>query len=860
MTGRGEEAASLMSKLSVGDTVSPDDALEAYRPESTSQARASVILRLSQTKEDLVKLFLTRLTGILSNADATTSDVFAVVRLMSSLYAVAPQAAHSILFDSGNIGFILAKSVSTTEQDQLFVFITAELLCAAANQPNSRRWILSEKANEERKSGKIVEIDEKLHTKVTSMHWLLSFVEKANLENATQGTLLSKTGLLCSLALHKIRRGSKGKDADGQEGIANLPKAEEDEKEEEESKKEGDDILFELSKANVLSDTKTGLDLASEFLSAVVIDSTTKEELNRVCRLSSVEGLTYLSLDSYFRDAVVDAKNLLLQLCRLAKMASGGVDDNARSLFPPRESVTSQATSTYDLDKVLSSPALVKKTNGPDAALQYGLATLLANLVAYPPLFSSEEKQMAKLKKMANAKTRAKGAEDEVEKIDERMTNEAIDARIEKVIVAGGVEALCAIVLGTSKQSKVSASRVIQDSVSNAISSMTTRQDKLQRGKIIQQGGGRALLTLSNQSIADALQGKRGQEKPTFTSMQGLAHLLITENPTVVLRDAGESIPSLVYLYLHCNSSRLQRFEAALALTNLASLGPIMATGIVSCSFPRNVVENHEFAGAGSEEVSKKRVKILDVFQERIFLEDNEMSRRSSLELLCNLLVEESTFKQWSGEEDDDLNNEEGKKVDITKDKTMKNLIFLIALCSPLGFDETCQEGGLKLRLAASGAVATLCSSPSTCERLLRVESRVLNKLSRLVNEQIMKDQEEEEEKKMEAELHQQDISEDSLGSYHASLQLALRGLTCLDCLIQYVSWLQNQGNHDVTLYKQALVDAKCVEAIQQFALSMVKAIKSTTPSPIQAIESLQKQVAQQSFDSLRACKSIGLV
>jgi hypothetical protein len=524
-------------------------------------------------------------------------------------------------------------------------------------------------------------------------------------------------------------------------------------------------------------------------------------------------------------------------------------------LFPQRGSQVIQSASTYELDKVLTStdPA---KWHGQDTALQYGLATLLANITAYPPLLTAEEKQMEKLRLMANAKAKVKGADKEEEKIDARMTTAAIEARVEKVLYAEGAGALAAIAMRGAKGSRVIGSPAIREMVSKALLSMTTRQDKLQRGKIIQQGGARALLTLSSQQIADALQEKALQGKASFDAMQGLAHLLITENPTIVLRDAAESIPCLLYLYCHSASSRLQRFEAALALTNLASLGNVMARGIASCAFPRNALGSTDFGGAGSDEMSQAKVKIIDILDERIFLEDNEMSRRSSLELLCNLLIEDAIFKRWSGEEeDDDTDNAESR--DYTQGKTMKNLIFMVALCSPLGVDQATGEGGLKLRLAASGAVATLCNSPSTCERLLAAETRILSKLSRLVAMPVIESIADEEEE-TDARLHQQDISEDPLGSDHATLQLALRGLTCLDCLVQYVNWLQSRGNNDVTVYKSKLTQAGCVEAIKHLALSMVKKLKQ--PSSDATVKALQEQVAQQSFDSLRASKTLGLV
>jgi hypothetical protein len=848
-TERGEEAASLIDRIILEpSTISFDAALDAFRPGSSSQARASIILQISQTKEDVTQIFSSRSSKLLASEDADSLEFFATIRLLTSLFAIAPQAAHEITFESQCIRQILGKSALAADHSYLPAFITAELLCAAANHPASRKWILSDCTDSSKTTQKIVEID-KDTTEHTTMHWLLSFAEKANLENASSRSLLSKVALLSSLALHKIQRGSKGKEEDQ---LSNGQTEEEDE-EEEERRHQEDALLFELAKAHLIADEKSDGKFFSESSLSYTLDNSNKEEMERACRLSSVESLTYLTLDTFYRDAVANAEQLVVRLCRYAKVTDASDNGASRTLFPMRGSTSAQPSSTYELDKVLTSTGLAK-WNGQDTALQYGLSTLLSHIMAYPPLLTNEEKQMEKLKRMANAKAKVKGADKVEEKSDLRMTTVAIEARIEKVLDAGGAEALAAIALGGAKESRINSSPAIRETVSKALLSMTTRQSKLQRGKIIQQGGAKALLTLSTQHIADALQGKTTQGNPSFAAMQGLAHLLITENPNLVLRDTAEAIPCLLYLYCHSSSSRLQRFEAALALTNLASLGEVMAKGIASCAFPRKILGSTDFAGAGVSEIKEGKVKIIDVLDERIFLEDNEMSRRSSLELLCNLLVEDSIFQRWSGEQEDIVEAERG---DITQGKTMKNLIFLIALCAPLGVDQATNEGGLKLRLAASGAVATLCSSPSTCERLLATEPRILRKISRLVGGSGV-EAEEDPDAVADAELHEQDIHEDLLGSDHASLQLALRGLTCLDCLVQYVAWLQSKGNADVTMHKSKLIEAGCVEAINSLALSMVKKTKQNHSNA--TVQSLQQQVAQQSFDSLRACKTLGLV
>ena len=858
MSGHADEAASLVSRLSVqADKLSPDAVLDAFRPASPSHTRAALILQLSQTEEDLVALFSSALAARLGgggggddkNDGESSANAFAAIRFMTCLFSVAPDAAQSLVSDAGIVARVLDRSAAAFSKDSLLAFVTAELLCAAANHRSSRRWVLSESQGAKADTSKIVEIDEAREEPATVMHWLLSVVERANVENASSGSLLSKTALLSALALHKLQRGSKGEDNEEQGG------EQAEERSEKDKRREEDELLFELSKEHVIQDETEHAYLT---VPDGKLEESTRHELERVCRLSAIEGLTYLTLDASFKDAVAECSELLLQLVQLYKRGEG----KPKALFPGRQESKGQGTSSYELDKTLTSPQQDDRRLR-DSALQYGMATLLANVMAYPPLLSTEEKQMDRLKRMASAKSKVQGgaSSDTHEEADVRMSTAAIEGRVQRVLAAGGAATLSAIAMDSTR---TSASGTIRETVARALLAMTTRQDKIQRGKIVQQGGARAVLALSNHALTDALRqsdkGDKAQGSPPgLPAMQALAHLLITENPSLVLQNAAEAIPALVCLYVHSRSSRLQRFEAALALTNVASLGEEMTRAAATCAFPRAAVDMphaDDFAGAGAKEQSKTKVQLVDVLHERVFLEDNEMSRRASLELLCNLLVDERFFRRWSGEDEDEAlaqESDKGQIDDMRQGRVIKDLVFLVALCAPVGTDMAFGESGLKIRLAASGAVATLCSSPSTCARLLAVESRVLNKLSGLVYPLSANNGQGEE-----ADLHAQDLSDDTLGPDHAALQLALRGLTCLDCLIQYVAWLQTQGSRDITVYKHTLVEAGCVNAIKALALSLTKRIQA--PSPIAAIHTLEQQVTHQSFEALRACKSLGLV
>ncbi|KAH9175500.1 P-loop containing nucleoside triphosphate hydrolase protein [Lactarius sanguifluus] len=203
--------------------------------------------------------------------------------------------------------------------------------------------------------------------------------------------------------------------------------------------------------------------------------------------------------------------------------------------------------------------------------------------------------------------------------------------------------------------------------------------DKENRGKILQSGGARTLVEIIRKSFSEpnASQGRQTEiDVSSLESIQALAKLAITSSPTQVFGpDPGaiyDAIRPFATLLTHEASSLLQRFEAIMALTNISS-------------------QSAEAAGR----VAKADGLITKI--EFLMLEDHVLIRRAATELTCNLVAgSDSVFERYS-----DGNTAKSK------------LHILVALSD---------VEDLPTRLAASGALAGLTSSPNACRSLYELE------------------------------------------------------------------------------------------------------------------------------------------
>lgn len=292
----------------------------------------------------------------------------------------------------------------------------------------------------------------------------------------------------------------------------------------------------------------------------------------------------------------------------------------------------------------------------------YGIVLIVLNLVAYRPQLSEEQAQVAKLKRMANAGagTSGKMQDPGLNVLDD---NEHVRRRGRQLTEAGVASALTSAIRGSeSRGVKLGAAKALRHII----------EDKDNRGKVLQSGGGKALMTVIRDLVTEP-----NIETSDLQPFQALAKLAITSSPLQVFGpDVGathDAVRPLVLLLTHSSSTLLQRFEALMALTNISSLGPEAAQRI-----------------ATSPDLMTKL--------ETLLLDDNTMVQRAAVELLCNLIAGSDTvFGRY------------------TEGSGAKSKLRIMAALTDVG--------DIPTRLAASGALATLTISLEACTSLIQLEA-----------------------------------------------------------------------------------------------------------------------------------------
>ncbi|XP_028967404.1 protein unc-45 homolog B [Galendromus occidentalis] len=261
----------------------------------------------------------------------------------------------------------------------------------------------------------------------------------------------------------------------------------------------------------------------------------------------AAEGLSYLTLDADVKEDLIDDKAALTALINLAKE--------------------------------LKSTVL------------YGVVTTLCNLT------NSYEKQevipeMIELAKFAKQHIPEEHPLDAKEHVENRT----------RILAENGVtHALVALSTTDSKNSREIISRIF-----NAICELPEL-----RGIVVQQGGARCLLQLTQNNTAP---GK-------VIAAQALARIGITINPEIAFpgQRAYDAVKPLMDL-LDASNTGLQNFEALMALTNLAAVSDSVRKRIVKDGL--NPIEHYVF-------------------------EDHEQLRRAATQCLLNLMVLEETQRMF---------------------------------------------------------------------------------------------------------------------------------------------------------------------------------------------------------------------
>ena len=291
---------------------------------------------------------------------------------------------------------------------------------------------------------------------------------------------------------------------------------------------------------------------------------------------------------------------------------------------------------------------------------------------------------------------------------------------------------------------------------------------------------------LSRALLAQAQHVYTQEETDNLVPLQALAKLSVSTDPALLFGLDGTPARAAAYLavlFLTPSATLLQIFEATLALTNLASMSPAMASCVAH-------------AKCASSEHADVQAAITPMFLQY----ESDMFRCALLELLCNLAQDESTFIYWSGE--DQVSSDEASEEVMRLHTPYGRIRFLLTLLDV-------SDEHVPLLKAVTGLLATLSSSPATCELLVRMPPESIHALVEVLTY--------------------------TYASPLAMYELALRVMTIISSLTQYAAWLGPSRSDQVRTCLSRLLPA-----VRQFVQAQHKAT---------SMEPLQKQVLAVALD-----------
>ncbi|KZT51343.1 ARM repeat-containing protein, partial [Calocera cornea HHB12733] len=301
----------------------------------------------------------------------------------------------------------------------------------------------------------------------------------------------------------------------------------------------------------------------------------------------------------------------------------------------------------------------------------YGISVIVSNILAYRPKLVGEEAQLDRLRRMAKGGL-ARGSEKlKDEPIPRLERDEAVKDRCKRLLRAGVVPALVAMAKAGADSAGV------RDGVGRAFLSLVEEKDN--RGSVIQAGGAKALQAVIRPGLAQP-------DASLLPPIQALAKLAITSSPLLLFGPTPSASFDVIrpfhLLLSDPRSSLLQQFEALMALTNLASLGPEISERIAA------------------------QTGLLGTL-DQLLLDDNILVRRAAAELVCNLVSSELVFRRY------------------TVEPGAPGRLHVLLALSDVDDKAT--------RLAAAGALAMLSDSPEACTALLTLPKGAENTFSIVV-------------------------------------------------------------------------------------------------------------------------------
>ncbi|KAJ2107184.1 SWI5-dependent HO expression protein 4 [Coemansia sp. RSA 922] len=354
-------------------------------------------------------------------------------------------------------------------------------------------------------------------------------------------------------------------------------------------------------------------------------------------------------------------------------------------------------------------------TKSTVASLKFSVIMLIRNLTQYRVVLTEEQKRMRQLQQMGAKAQNKAGVSKPVEEEDQALdAPERVSARALLVSKAGAVSLLVSAV-----QPRTSPSDSVRDAVAEIAVALATTQGL--RGLLVQQGGVRALLNILTGDAPKASSAPYAPQALTQNRDKhvafALAKIAISVPPHLAFADPRELVRLLLSLLLEDTDAQalLMKFEALLALTNLASAQPGSAGDV------RGYLANDLNGFA---------------IVEMCVLSEHPLVRRAATELVCNLVYDPKVFEKYAANADRGIPAEDSRIVELPSDDDedgaatdsyrSQRLHLLVALAD---------VEDVPTRSAAAGALAVLSSDPRCCRYLFLVHPRAADVLGALADD-----------------------------------------------------------------------------------------------------------------------------
>lgn len=401
-----------------------------------------------------------------------------------------------------------------------------------------------------------------------------------------------------------------------------------------------------------------------ELLSAATVEKKCRTKINEVaseflqdCTQSTDSSTRALAalVSAKLATASMELKHPDIDLLQIFKDAYQAKNDVA--IQSAVEGLAFASTVPKTKEELVADPTFIRsilailKTPGCTHPLVYGCLSILVNITNYRPPLTEEESRINEIRKIAK--------DSNVTTADKLDDNVHVAVRCKTVLAAGLLPTLSAMAITSSPASITAISHILL-SVSTAPAN---------RGLLAQQGAIKLVLAVLAKGVDSATE---------TTLSHAMAKVLISVNPALVFSSRTPiTAPIQPLTALLANDSLpndLPRFEALLALTNLASApGDTARLAIVEKSWSH---------------------------VEPLLLADNPLLARAATELVCNLVACQTGAEKFFS----------------SKVQASGRLHVLLALAD---------VEDLPTRRAAGGALAMLTDFVEVCEGVVGVERGV---------------------------------------------------------------------------------------------------------------------------------------